>query len=81
MLASVDTYRATLGAVQNRLESSISNQENIIENVSDARSRIRDVDYASETAKMTQQSILQQASTSILSQANMKSQIALSLLG
>ena len=81
MIASVDSYRAELGAVQNRLESSISNQENVIENVSDARSRIRDVDYASETAKMTQQSILQQASTSILSQANMKSQIALSLLG
>ncbi len=81
MLKNVDAYRATLGAVQNRLESSISNQENVIENVSDARSRIRDVDYASETAKMTQQSILQQASTSILSQANMKSQIALSLLG
>ncbi len=81
MLKSVDSYRAKLGAVQNRLESSISNQENVIENVSDARSRIRDVDYASETAKMTQQSILQQASTSILSQANMKSQIALSLLG
>ena len=81
MIANVDKYRASLGAVQNRLESSISNQENIIENVSDARSRIRDVDYASETAKMTQQSILQQASTSILSQANMKSQIALSLLG
>ena len=81
MIKNVDSYRATLGAVQNRLESSISNQENVIENVSDARSRIRDVDYASETAKMTQQSILQQASTSILSQANMKSQIALSLLG
>ncbi len=81
MLKSVDSYRAKLGAVQNRLESSISNQENVIENVSDARSRIRDVDYASETAKMTQSSILQQASTSILSQANMKSQIALSLLG
>ncbi len=80
-IKKVDEYRATLGAVQNRLESSISNQENVIENVSDARSRIRDVDYASETAKMTQQSILQQASTSILSQANMKSQIALSLLG
>ncbi len=80
-LKGVDSYRAELGAVQNRLESSISNQENVIENVSDARSRIRDVDYASETAKMTQQSILQQASTSILSQANMKSQIALSLLG
>ncbi len=81
MLKSVDAYRAQLGACQNRLESTISNQENIIENVSDARSRIRDVDYASETAKMTQQSILQQASTSILSQANQKTQIALSLIG
>ncbi len=81
MLKRVDAYRAKLGACQNRLESTISNQENIIENVSDARSRIRDVDYASETAKMTQQSILQQASTSILSQANQKTQIALSLIG
>ncbi len=81
MIENVDKYRAKLGAAQNRLESSISNQENVIENVSDARSRIRDVDYASETARMTQNSILQQASTSILSQANMKSQIALSLLG
>ena len=81
MLKSVDAYRAQLGACQNRLESTISNQENVIENVSDARSRIRDVDYASETAKMTQQSILQQASTSILSQANQKTQIALSLIG
>ncbi len=81
MLANVDSYRASLGASQNRLESSISNQENVIENVSDARSRIRDVDYATETANLTQQQILQQASVSILSQANMKSQIALSLLG
>lgn len=81
MLKSMDSYRAKLGAVQNRFESTISNQENIIENVSDARSRIRDVDYAAETAKMTQQSILQQASTTILSQANQKTQIALSLIG
>jgi flagellin len=81
MLQNLDAYRAKLGATQNRLESTISNHENIIENVSDARSRIRDVDYASETAKMTQQSILQQASTTILSQANQKTQIALSLIG
>ena len=76
----VDSYRAEIGAVQNRLESTISNQENVIENVSDARSRIRDVDYASETAHMTQQSIIQQASTTILAQANQKSQIAMNLL-
>lgn len=81
MLASVDSYRATLGAVQNRLDSTISNQENVIENVSDARSRIRDVDYAEETANYTQQQILQQMSTSILTQANQKTSIALSLLG
>ena len=76
----VDSYRAELGAVQNRLESTISNQENVIENVSDARSRIRDVDYAVETANMTQQSIIQQAATTILTQANQKSQIAMNLL-
>ena len=81
MIASVDSYRATLGATQNRLESTISNQENVIENVSDARSRIKDVDYASETAKMAQQQILQQASTAMLSQANQKNSIALNLLG
>lgn len=80
-IKSVDSYRAKLGAVQNRLESTISNQANVIENVSDARSRIRDVDYASETASMSQQRILQQASTSILSQANQKTSIALNLLG
>ena len=81
MIKGVDKYRATLGAAQNRLESTISNQENVIENVSDARSRIKDVDYAPETAKMAQQQILQQASTSMLSQANQKNSIALNLLG
>jgi flagellin len=81
MIKAVDSYRANLGAAQNRLESTISNQENVIENVSDARSRIKDVDYASETAKMAQQQILQQASTSMLSQANQKNSIALNLLG
>jgi len=81
MIKGVDSYRAKLGATQNRLESTISNQENVIENVSDARSRIKDVDYASETAKMAQQQILQQASTAMLSQANQKNSIALNLLG
>ena len=81
MIKNVDSYRGTLGAVQNRLESTISNQENVIANISDARSRIRDVDYASETANYTQQQILQQMSTSILAQANQKNSIALSLLG
>lgn len=81
MLVDVDAFRAQLGAVQNRLESTISNQENVIENVSDARSRIQDVDYAAETAKMAQQQILQQASTAMLSQANQKTSIAMNLLG
>ena len=81
MIKNVDSFRAALGAAQNRLESTISNQENIIENVNDARSRIRDVDYAAETAKMAQQQILQQASTSMLSQANQKNSIAMNLLG
>ena len=81
LISKVDAYRSKLGATQNRLESTISNQENVIENVSDARSRIKDVDYASETAKMAQQQILQQASTAMLSQANQKNSIALNLLG
>ena len=79
-IAVIDAKRAELGAVQNRLESTIRNQTNVAENVSDARSRIRDADFASETAAMTQQNILQQASQSILSQANQRTQIALSLL-
>ncbi len=80
-IATVDKKRAELGAVQNRLESTIRNQSNVAENVSAARSRIRDTDFASETAAMTQQNIIQQASQSILSQANQRPQVALSLLG
>ncbi|WP_274967888.1 flagellin [Succinimonas amylolytica] len=80
-IAKVDGKRAELGAVQNRLESTIRNQSNVSENVAAARSRIRDTDFASETAAMTQQNIIQQASQSILSQANQRPQVALSLLG
>ena len=80
-IAAVDAKRADFGAVQNRLESTIRNQSNVAENVSAARSRIRDTDFASETAAMTQQNIIQQASQSILSQANQRPQVALSLLG
>jgi len=80
-IAAVDSKRAEFGAVQNRLESTVRNQSNISENVSAARSRIRDTDFASETAAMTQQNIIQQASQSILSQANQRPQVALSLLG
>ncbi|WP_208621051.1 flagellin, partial [Aeromonas lusitana] len=81
MLEIVDGKRAELGAVQNRLDSTIRNQANISENVSAARSRIRDADFATETANMTKQNILQQAASSILAQANQRPQSALSLLG
>uniref|UniRef100_UPI0025B6D7A1 flagellin n=1 Tax=Aeromonas caviae TaxID=648 RepID=UPI0025B6D7A1 len=81
MLQVVDGKRAELGAVQNRLDSTIRNQSNISENVSAARSRIRDADFATETANMTKQNILQQAASSILAQANQRPQSALSLLG
>ncbi|EKP0312394.1 TPA: flagellin [Aeromonas veronii] len=81
MLEVVDGKRAELGAVQNRLDSTIRNQANISENVSAARSRIRDADFATETANMTKQNILQQAASSILAQANQRPQSALSLLG
>ena len=80
MLTVVDSKRAELGAVQNRLDSTIRNQSNISENVSAARSRIRDADFATETANMTKQNILQQAASSILAQANQRPQSALSLL-
>ncbi len=80
-LKSVDSARAQLGAVQNRLESTITNQSNISENLSDARSRIRDTDYASEASNLSQQTIIQQAASSMLTQANSRPQIALSLLG
>ncbi|HHO2167518.1 TPA: flagellin [Aeromonas hydrophila] len=80
MLEVVDGKRAELGAVQNRLDSTIRNQANISENVSAARSRIRDADFAIETANMTKQNILQQAASSVLSQANQRPQAALQLL-
>ncbi|HEH9398331.1 TPA: flagellin [Aeromonas sobria] len=80
MLGIVDGKRAELGAVQNRLDSTIRNQANISENVSAARSRIRDADFATETANMTKQNILQQAASSVLSQANQRPQAALQLL-
>ena len=81
VIAFVDKKRGQLGAVQNRLESTISNQSNIAENESDARSRIRDTDYAEEAANLSQQNIIQQAASSMLTQANARPQIALSLLG
>jgi flagellin len=80
-LAIIDGARADLGALQNRFQSTIRNLTNISENVSGARSRIRDTDFARETAELTRQQILQQTSTTVLAQANQRPQAALSLLG
>ena len=81
MIGYVDSQRADLGAIQNRLESSIRNQSNVAANEADARSRIRDADFAEESANLSQQSIIQQAAASMLMQANTRPQLGLSLLG
>ncbi len=81
MISKVDESRADLGALQNRLESSIRNQSNVAANEADARSRIRDADFAEESANLSQQSIIQQAAASMLMQANTRPQLGLSLLG
>ena len=80
-IQTVDSKRAALGAIQNRMESTIRNQSSISENESDARSRIRDTDFASETTALTQNQIIQQASQTILTQANQRPTVALNLLG
>ena len=80
-IGKVDGMRADLGAIQNRLESSIRNQSNVAANEADARSRIRDADFAEESANLSQQSIIQQAAASMLMQANTRPQLGLSLLG
>jgi flagellin len=79
-IGQIDGQRADLGAFQNRMESTISNLTNIAENVTAARSRIQDADFAQETANLTRNQILQQAGTSILAQANQLPQQVLSLL-
>jgi flagellin len=79
-LTSVSTFRGTLGSIQSRFESTISNVMSISENVAAARSRILDADFALETANMTKAQILQQAGVAMLAQANMLPQTALSLL-
>ena len=80
-IEAIDSKRADLGAIQNRFQSTIRNLSNIVENISSARSRIRDTDFAKETAELTRAQILQQAGTTILSQANQRPQAALSPLG
>lgn len=79
-LSRVASERATLGAIQNRLGSAISNLGVSMENMSAARSRIVDVDYAAEVSELTKNRILTQASTSVLGQANVSQEMALSLL-
>jgi flagellin len=79
-IQAIDKQRADLGAVQNRFENTIGNLQNIAENVSAARGRIQDTDFAAETANMTKNQVLQQAGTAILAQANQLPQSVLSLL-
>jgi flagellin len=77
---NISALRADLGAKQSRLESTVRNNENIIENQSAARSRIQDADFALETANLTRTQILQQAGTAMLAQGNAVPQNVLSLL-
>lgn len=79
-LAQVDSLRSDLGAVQNRFDSTITNLGNTVNNLSSARSRIEDADYATEVSNMSRAQILQQAGTSVLAQANQTTQNVLSLL-
>lgn len=80
-ITKINDYRSYLGAIQNRLGSTINNLGVQTENLSESRSRIKDTDFAAETARMASANILQQAGTSVLSTANQQPQIALSLLG
>ncbi|WP_025821653.1 flagellin N-terminal helical domain-containing protein [Shewanella marina] len=79
-IKTIDSQRADLGAVQNRLDHNIANSSNTQANVADARSRIVDVDFAKETAAMTKNQVLQQTGSAMLSQANQLPQLALSLI-
>ena len=80
-LEHVSSQRAGLGALQNRLESTINNLSTTAENLSASRSRIMDADFAAETAMLSRNQIIQQAGVSILAQANQQPQVALALLG
>lgn len=80
-ISDVNSFRATLGATQNRFESTIDNLNNTVQNVTDARSRIQDADIAMEAAQLTQNNVKRQAATAILAQANQNPQLALQLLG
>ncbi|WP_268248204.1 flagellin, partial [Paludibacterium paludis] len=79
-IGTVSNTRAQLGALQNRFEAVVANMQNYVENLTSSNSRIMDTDFASETANLTRNQILQQAGTSILGQANQLPQAALNLL-
>ena len=79
-LGTINTNRANWGAIQNRLESTVSNLQNVSENTSSARSRIQDADFAKESANLARTQVLQQAGMSMLSQANQQSQNVMTLL-
>jgi len=79
-IGMLDSQRADVGAIQNRLSFTVNNLSNIQSNVTDARSRIQDVDFAKESAEMTKRQILSQSSSAMLAQANQIPQAALSLL-
>ena len=79
-LVQVNDYRAYLGSIQNRLNSTVNNLGSQVENLSAANSRIEDTDFAAETATFTQQKILQNAGASVLSQANQAPQVAMTLV-
>ena len=80
-MTAISKQRSDLGAIQNRLEHTISNLDNIVENTTSAEAQIRDTDIATEMVRYANNNILQQAGTSMLSQANQSNQLALSLLG
>ncbi|CAN7636304.1 flagellin hook IN motif-containing protein [Pseudomonas umsongensis] len=80
-MQDLDSQRSQLGAVQNRFDSTVANLQSISENSTAARSRVQDADFAAETAELSKQQTLQQASTAILSQANQLSSSVLKLLG
>ena len=80
-LSSVSTYRSRYGAIMNRMDVAISNIQTMRINLAASNSRIRDVDVAEETARMTRQQVLSQAGVSVLAQANQMPQLALTLLG
>lgn len=79
-LKAADTQRSDLGAIQNRFESTITNLNNTVTNLTAARSRIEDADVATEVSNMSKNQILQQAGTAVLAQANQVPQTVLSLL-